>query len=65
VAQNGPQLDLSSARGTLTHAIVAGLAEFERILIGVKSSLAALGARNVGLSKNAVMEIVRRNSGEH
>jgi putative DNA-invertase from lambdoid prophage Rac len=101
LAQTGLSFDLSTASGKLMRTIMAGLAEFERDLIGdrVKSGLAAarakgvklgrqvgqrpsdkmakrvlglhadglsyrLIARNVGMSKNTVMEIVRRSLGE-
>jgi putative DNA-invertase from lambdoid prophage Rac len=97
LVQNGLAFDLNTSTGKLMRTIMAGLAEFERDLIGerIKSGLAAarangkrlgrlpgqrpsdkkaqrvlglhddgcsyrLIARNVGLSKNTVMEIVRR-----
>jgi DNA invertase Pin-like site-specific DNA recombinase len=97
LAQTGLSFDLSTSSGKLMRTIMAGLAEFERDLIGerVKSGLASARARGVrlgrqlgqrpsdkkakrvleldklglsyrligrivGLSKNTVMNIVRR-----
>jgi putative DNA-invertase from lambdoid prophage Rac len=57
LAQTDRGFDLSTSSGKLMRTIMAGLAEFERDLIrSVKSDLAS--AR--GLSKNTVMQIVRR-----
>jgi len=60
LAQTGLSFDLSTSSGRLMRTIMAGLAEFERDLIRGLSY--RLIGRNVGLSKNTVMEIVRRET---
>jgi putative DNA-invertase from lambdoid prophage Rac len=72
VAQTGLQFDLRSAQGKLIASPMSALAEFERDLLRerVRSGIAKLVAEGqsyreishrLGLSKNTVLDIVKRN----